>query len=613
MSFDSCQFNENQSVIGGALSVHVSSVSFKNSTFTNNSAETGGALYIKEATDVSFVNCAFDSNTAHYEGSGSIANGAGGAVFLEDSHYSEYINCVFYKNQVSAYGGALFSVFERSSKIVNSLFLQNSASVGGSIYAFGSDLQSANSIFWENSSSSTENRHGIDFEGFDQNSANHINLIQDKLPVLGKIISTEPEFVNSEKPKGPDGIWFTDDDGLRSRSDSITIDNGNKDSLQKDRYDIDSDGKTLEEMPIDAIGKMRTFSVNTDLGPYEYDPTSLILNIRVQNTNKGNVIGSGKVAVGQKVQLTAEPKHGYVFESWGEFSMDKSNSITLVILEDIVLNPKFHEKVYYLNYDSTKGGKIEILGNEKQVSPIPFLYLSDVEAKALPTVGYKFDKWLGHLTGNQNPISFSVTDNHNISAKFTKIKHLIIDKTISGGSILGVGSYEYGNQITLIASPEPGYQFEEWDDDAKLDAGFLTQESFQFFSNRVSKGESEPSSISLNVFSDLNVSAKFTKIIVKEIDEHAEHLGHGWKKANWFGTFYPTKNGWLYHLELGWVYSEMRTSSSTWFWIEDFGWCWTKQDIFPFIYNHNRWLYFKRNSYPKKFFDYKTKLWIDGK
>src|SRR5207302_1962326 len=42
----------------------------------------------------------------------------------------------------------------------------------------------------------------------------------------GGNIDSDPRFVNTINPAGPDGIWITNDDGLRLRSDSPCIDAG---------------------------------------------------------------------------------------------------------------------------------------------------------------------------------------------------------------------------------------------------------------------------------------------------------------------------------------------------------------------------------------------------
>ena len=48
----------------------------------------------------------------------------------------------------------------------------------------------------------------------------------------------DPLFVNIDDPVGPDGIWFTEDDGLRLREGSPAIDAGYNDALGDDAGDL---------------------------------------------------------------------------------------------------------------------------------------------------------------------------------------------------------------------------------------------------------------------------------------------------------------------------------------------------------------------------------------
>ena len=71
-------------------------------------------------------------------------------------------------------------------------------------------------------------------------------------------------------------------------------------------------------------------------------------------------------------------------------------------------------------------------------------------------------------------------------------------------------------------------------------------------------------------------------------------LGNGWYHGSWLGPFYPLGNGWLYHLDLGWV-SLSGGDSSSWLWLPDTsGWYWTSQSTYPFLYRQasGYWVYY---------------------
>ena len=45
----------------------------------------------------------------------------------------------------------------------------------------------------------------------------------------------------------------------------------------------------------------------------------------------------------------------------------------------------------------------------------------------------------------------------------------------------------------------------------------------------------------------------------------------GWRESDWFGTFIPYDNGWLYHADLGWLYVVHDGTSGLWAWKKNSG------------------------------------------
>jgi len=78
----------------------------------------------------------------------------------------------------------------------------------------------------------------------------------------------------------------------------------------------------------------------------------------------------------------------------------------------------------------------------------------------------------------------------------------------------------------------------------------------------------------------------------------------GWKDSEWFGVFYDAKNGWLYHVDHGWVHTAAGSTEAAWFWNEQQQWFWTGPNIYPHLYRNRdaAWLYFFQQALPKKIF-----------
>ena len=83
----------------------------------------------------------------------------------------------------------------------------------------------------------------------------------------------------------------------------------------------------------------------------------------------------------------------------------------------------------------------------------------------------------------------------------------------------------------------------------------------------------------------------------------------GWRTSDWFGSFRPFTNSWLYHAELGWMHATQGETGDLWLWNQEFGWLWTANGVFPHLFNHStaNWIYFlKKQDGKARYYDYST-------
>jgi hypothetical protein len=68
----------------------------------------------------------------------------------------------------------------------------------------------------------------------------------------------------------------------------------------------------------------------------------------------------------------------------------------------------------------------------------------------------------------------------------------------------------------------------------------------------------------------------------------------GWRDSHWFGSYLLMENDWMYHAQLGWIYTSSDHFGGHWIWIETHGWLWTHENTWPFLFSHEtgNWLYF---------------------
>lgn len=88
---------------------------------------------------------------------------------------------------------------------------------------------------------------------------------------------------------------------------------------------------------------------------------------------------------------------------------------------------------------------------------------------AQANMGWVFDHWGGNATGTNPNIILTMDANKTVTAFFRAVQHtLTISKTV-GGSVTAPGegtfTYNYGQQVPLVAVPDTGYRFVNWTGD----------------------------------------------------------------------------------------------------------------------------------------------------
>lgn len=266
-SYRRCVFTENMGrQSGGAVFVAFASggCTFAGCRFSNNSSAIDAAA-ILATTDITAVNCVFIGNQTQITG-GAVSGGG------------SFTNCVFNSNGQAA---ALFLVSE-NPVITNCTFVGNTG--GGIIYdSFFGSLTVRNSIFWNNRFGGIADQDAQIFLLSGQPDVSH-SFIQGLTGSLGGLgnIGGEADDPLLTDPDGADDTPGTLDDDLTLSAGSPCIDAGSTPSLPLDTLDVDGNGVTDEELPMDAAGASRRFDdVETadtgegpspipDMGAFEY-------------------------------------------------------------------------------------------------------------------------------------------------------------------------------------------------------------------------------------------------------------------------------------------------------------------------------------------------------
>ncbi len=169
-----------------------------NSTFTANNGKNycgGGAIFNFENSNLNVVNCIFINN--------NVSNGMGGAIYNQGTLNVD--NGQFSGNIVTdgGYGGAIFNNQGSNLKVTGSTFTNNVAGIGGAIY-----------------NKNTINSVTVSGNVFVNNTAGHGGAIHN----MGNLTITNNSFLNNTANQG--GAIYDEGNGCTIEGNDITGNNG---------------------------------------------------------------------------------------------------------------------------------------------------------------------------------------------------------------------------------------------------------------------------------------------------------------------------------------------------------------------------------------------------
>lgn len=194
---------------GGAVYIDNADGSFESSELINNTAENGGAVYIK--------NCDFSTEDLIFSGNNAVN---GGALYIQNDRMNVVeIGDSEYTGNSAVNGGAIFINASNEIGIFYVTFINNTAEIGGAVYAKG-DLIVVSSKFQDNKANSTElivddsqtNVLNITLKG----NENHWNAIY----LEGQLQFSKVEYWNGEMVNTDDVV---DNTNVNESGQNITI------------------------------------------------------------------------------------------------------------------------------------------------------------------------------------------------------------------------------------------------------------------------------------------------------------------------------------------------------------------------------------------------------
>ena len=173
-------------------------------------------------------------------------------------------------------------------------------------------------------------------------------------------------------------------------------------------------------------------------------------NVNVTATAGGSVTGGKLYLEGTDATITATPAEGYHFVRWSDGVTDATRTFT--VTTDITLTAEFAINVYNVTLSAVNG---TVTGAGE------YEHGATATITAIAAEGYHFVRW---SDGNTEATrSIVVTAAVTLTAEFA-INVYTVTLNAENGTVKGAGSYNYGTDVTLTATPAEGYHFVKWSD-----------------------------------------------------------------------------------------------------------------------------------------------------
>ena len=186
-------------------------------------------------------------------------------------------------------------------------------------------------------------------------------------------------------------------------------------------------------------------------------PQQVTISTLASPTTGGTVTGGGTVNVGTNVTLRATANTGWAFSGWYENNVHVNSNATWTFnaATNRTVQARFVQtQQWTITTTHTTGGTTSGGGT--------FGHNASVTLVATPNSGWVFVGWYEGNTrvSNNATWTFNATSNRTLQARFNQ--WTITTTTAGGGSATGGGTFNQNDTVTLVATPNTGWNFVGW-------------------------------------------------------------------------------------------------------------------------------------------------------
>ena len=210
-----------------------------------------------------------------------------------------------------------------------------------------------------------------------------------------------------------------------------------------------------------------TFTVTgnrTLVANFQAQPQNFNITVSANPSNGGSVAGGGTYQQGQSCTVTATANTGYAFANWTENGnvVSSQANYTFTVNGNRTLVANFTQQQFTITAIAEPGdhaGSVEGGGT--------YTYGQSCTLTATPcTPPFIFVNWTknGVIVSTNNTYTFTVTESATYIAHFVVETFTVstIANPAEGGILTGGGTYEFGEIVTVNATPNEGFAFVNW-------------------------------------------------------------------------------------------------------------------------------------------------------